>query len=186
MVLGIFTGLLVLLFVNVVQAAGRGPEPALIDAGKKGIVAAQLLLGSQYLIGIHAPQDFKAAHSWYGKAANQWDPKAQTVLGLLHLIGTSLQEDAARAATWFQLAALHRGPARHSYRWQRSMPRAKVSLRILSKPTCGTASPSRTLQEGDSLTEAVHLSNVLAGKMSNEDLYEAKTRTRGVRAFAVR
>ncbi len=106
MVLGIFTGLLVLLFVNVVQAAGRGPEPALIDAGKKGIVAAQLLLGSQYLIGIHAPQDFKAAHSWYGKAANQWDPKAQTVLGLLHLIGTSLQEDAARAATWFQLAAL--------------------------------------------------------------------------------
>ena len=106
MVLGIFTGLLVLLFVNVVQAAGRGPEPALIDAGKKGIVAAQLLLGSQYLIGIHAPQDFKAAHSWYGKAANQGDPKAQTVLGLLHLIGTSVQADAARAATWFQLAAL--------------------------------------------------------------------------------
>ena len=70
MVKGIFTGLLVLLFVNVVQAAGRGPEPALIDAGKKEIVAAQLLLGSQYLMGFHAPQDFKAAHSWYGKAAN--------------------------------------------------------------------------------------------------------------------
>ena len=61
-----------------------------------------------------------------------------------------------------------------------------MSLRILSKPICGTASPSRTLQEGDSLTEAVHLSNVLAGKMSNEVLYEAKTLTRGVRAFAVR
>ena len=99
MVKGICTGLLVLLFVNVVQATGRGPEPPLIDAGKKGIVAAQLLLGSQYLIGIPAPQDFKAAHSWYGKAANQGDPKVQTVLELLHLIGTSVQADAARAAT---------------------------------------------------------------------------------------
>ena len=46
MVKGICTGLLALLLVNAAQAAERGPEPALLNAGEKGIVAAQLLLGS--------------------------------------------------------------------------------------------------------------------------------------------
>jgi len=64
------------------------------------------LLGSQCLMGIHALQDFKPAHSWYGKSPSQGDPKAQTVVGLFHLIGTGVQADEARAATWFQLAAL--------------------------------------------------------------------------------
>ena len=98
MLKGICTGLMALLLVNGVQASEVGPETALVDAGKKGIVAAQLLLGSQYLMGIHAPQDFKKAHTWYGKAANQGDPKAQTVLGLLHLVGTGYLVPTRRPA----------------------------------------------------------------------------------------
>ncbi len=185
MVRGICTGLLALLLINVVQAAERGPEPALINAGKKGIVAAQLLLGSQYLMGLHAPQNFKAAHNWYGKAANQGDPKAQTVLGLLHLVGTGVQADAARAATWFQLAALQ------------GSGEAQLSLGTLYAEGRGVAKDHveahmwfsiaiQNLQTGESLTEAVHLRNVMAGKMTREEVREAKLRTRGVAAFAVR
>jgi TPR repeat protein len=185
MVRGICTGLLALLFVNVVEAAERGPEPALLNAGNKGIVAAQLLLGSQYLMGIHAPQDFKAAHDWYGKAANQGDPKAQTVLGLLTLVGTGVQADAARAAAWFQLAALQ------------GSGEAQLSLATLYVEGRGVAKDQveahmwysiaiENLPIGESLTEAVHLRNVLAEKMSREELREAQVRTRGVSAFAVR
>ncbi len=185
MVRGICTGLLVLVLVNVVHAGERGPEPALISAGKKGIVAAQLLLGSQYLMGLHAPQDFKAAHNWYGKAANQGDPKAQTVLGLLHLVGTGVKADAARAATWFQLAALQ------------GSGEAQLSLGTLYAEGRGVAKDPveahmwlsiaiANLQDGDSLTEAVHMRNVVAHKMTREELQEARMRTRGVAAFAVR
>lgn len=185
MVRNTLTGLLFLLLVNVAQAAERGPEPALLEAGEKGIVAAQLLLGSQYLMGLHAPQDYKKAHAWYGKAADQGDPKAQTVLGLLHLVGTGVEADAARAATWFQLAALQ------------GSGEAQLSLGTLYAEGKGvTKDPIEAhmwlsmaianLQTGDSLTEAVHLRNLLAAEMSNEELAEAKMRARGVRAFAVR
>ncbi len=185
MVRGFCTGLIALLLVNVVQAAERGPEPALLNAGNKGIVAAQVLLGSQYLMGLHAPQDFKAAHNWYGKAANQGDPKAQTVLGLLHLVGTGVKADAARAATWFQLAALQ------------GSGEAQLSLGTLYAEGRGVAKDPveahmwlsiaiANLQDGDSLTEAVHMRNVVAHKMTREELQEARMRTRGVAAFAVR
>ncbi len=181
---GICTGLLTLLLVNAAQAADVGPEPALLKAGEKGIVAAQLLLGSQYLMGLHAPQNFKEAHNWYGKAANQGDPKAQTVLGLLHLVGTGVKADAARAATWFQLAALQ------------GSGEAQLSLGTLYAEGRGVAKDPieahmwlsmaiANLQSGDSLTEAVHLRNVLASQMSADELQEAKMRARGVRAFAV-
>ncbi|MDA0652916.1 MAG: tetratricopeptide repeat protein [Proteobacteria bacterium] len=182
---GICTGLLTLLLVNAAQATERGPEPALLKAGEKGIVAAQLLLGSQYLMGLQAPQDFKKAHNWYGKAANQGNPKAQTVLGLLHLGGTGVQADAARAATWFQLAALQ------------GSGEAQLSLANLYAEGRGVAKDPieahmwysiaiENLQSGESLTEAVHSRNVLAAKMTGEELQDAKIRTRGVSAFAVR
>jgi TPR repeat protein len=185
MLKGICTGLLALLLVNAAQATELGPEPALLRAGEKGIVAAQLLLGSQYLMGIHAPQDFKAAHTWYGKAANQGDPKAQTVLGLLHLVGTGVKANATQAATWFQLAALQ------------GSGEAQLSLGTLYAEGKGVAQDNieahmwlsiaiENLQTGDSLTEAVHLRNLVAQKLTNEDLREAKIRTRGVAAFAVR
>jgi TPR repeat protein len=174
-----------LLLVNVVQAAERGPEQALISAGDKGVVAAQLLLGSQYLMGLHAPQDFKAAHTWYSKAANQGDPKAQTVLGLLHLVGTGVDADAARAATWFQLAALQ------------GSGEAQLSLANLYAEGSGVSKDAveahmwysiaiENLPIGESLTEAVHARNLVAAEMTREELHEANMRTRGVSAFAIR
>ena len=182
---GFVTGLIALLFVNVVQAAERGPEQALINAGKKGIVAAQLLLGSQYLMGLHAPQDYKKAHTWYGKAANQGDPKAQTVLGLLHLVGTGVEANATRAATWFQLAALQgSGEAQLSlatlYAEGKGVDQDVVEAHMWY--SLAIENPSI----GESLTEAVHLRNMLAAKMSREQLAEARIRTRGVSAFAIR
>ena len=185
MVRGICTGLLALLLINVVQAAERGPEPALLNAGDKGIVAAQVLLGSQYLMGLHAPQDFEAAHNWYGKAANQGDPKAQTVLGLLHLVGTGVRADAARAATWFQLAALQgSGEAQLSlgtlYAEGRGVARDQVEAHMWFSIAIAN------LPLGESLNEAVHLRHVLTEKMTRGELHEANMRTRGVAAFAIR
>lgn len=185
MVRTIFSGLLFLLLVNVAQAAEQGPEPALVKAGEKGIVAAQLLLGSQYLMGIHAPQDFKAAHKWYGKAADQGDPKAQTVLGLLHLVGTGVKADAAQAATWFQLAALQgSGEAQLSlanlYAEGRGVTKDPVEAHMWYSLAI------ENLRSGDSLTEAVHRRNLLATTMTPDQLQEAGLRTRGVAAFAVR
>lgn len=185
MVRGFCAGLLTLFLINVVQAAERGPEPALLDAGKKGIVAAQLLLGSQYLMGLHAPQDFKEAHSWYGKAANQGDLKAQTVLGLLHLGGTGVQADAARAATWFHLAALQgSGEAQLSLGTLYAEGKGVAQDRVEAHMWYSLAIAA--LPSGESLTDAVHLRYVLTEKMSREELREAKRRARGVRAFAVR
>jgi TPR repeat protein len=185
MIKGICTGLVALFLVNAVQATERGPEPALIDAGKKGIVAAQLLLGSQYLMGIHAPQDYTAAHEWYGKAANQGDPKAQTVLGLLHLIGTGVDANAARAATWFQLAALQgSGEAQLSLATLYAEGNGVTEDRIEAYMWYSIA--IENLPIGESLTEAVHMRNLVAAEMTREELHDAKLRTRGVSAFAIR
>ena len=185
MVRGLCTGLLALLLINVVQAAERGPEPALLNAGNKGIVAAQVLLGSQYLMGLHAPQNFKAAHDWYGKAADQGDPKAQTVLGLLHLVGTGVEADAARAATWFQLAALQgSGEAQLSlatlYAEGRGVARDQVEAHMWFSIAIAS------LPMGESFAEAVQLRDDLTGKMTPAELHEAKMRTRGVAVFTVR
>ena len=144
-----------------------------------------MLLGSQYLLGHHAPQDFKAAHSWYGKAANQGDPRAQTVLGLLHLGGTGVEADAARAATWFHLAALQgSGEAQLSlgtlYAEGKGVDRDPVEAHMWYSLAIAT------LPSGESLTEAVRLRYVLTEQMTREELNEAKMRARGVRAFAIR
>ena len=93
--------------------------------------------------------------------------------------------DAARAAAWFQLAALQ------------GSGEAQLSLGTLYAEGRGVAKDPveahmwlsiaiENLQSGDSLTEAVHQRNVVAGKMTGEELHEAKIRTRGVAAFAVR
>ena len=136
-------------------------------------------------MGVHAPQDFKKAHTWYGKAANQGAPKAQTVLGLLHLVGTGVKANARQAATWFQLAALQ------------GSGEAQLSLGTLYAEGTGvTKDPVEAhmwysiaienLPFGESLTEAVHLRNLVAAKMTREELQDASTRTRGVSAFAIR
>lgn len=184
MVRGFCAGLLALLIVNVAQAAERGPAPALLKAGEKGLVAAQVLLGSQYLLGINAQQNLEKAHIWYGRAAGQGDPKAQTVLGLLHLDGAGVKADAAKAAAWFQLAAIQgSGEAQLSLGALYAQGNGVTQDRVESHMWLTLA--IATLPSGDSLDEAIRLRSLLAEKMSQEELHEANRRARGVRAFAV-
>lgn len=70
-------------------------------AAQRGVPGAQTMLASMYYLGQGMPADPEAARTWYRKAAEQGDAKAQTIMGLM------AQEagDSREAVRWFRLAA---------------------------------------------------------------------------------
>jgi hypothetical protein len=81
----------------------RIAEP-LREAVEQGDPNAQAALGSLYVTGFGAPQDYAQAAAWYRKAAEQGDAWAQCNLGLLYGVGWGVPKDYAEACFWFDLA----------------------------------------------------------------------------------
>jgi TPR repeat protein len=58
-----------------------------------------------YASGRGVSQDYAAAVSWYRKAAEQGEAKAQSGLGLMYANGHGVPKDYVSAHVWFTLAA---------------------------------------------------------------------------------
>lgn len=168
----LLAGFLALIMVNGVAGAEQGPRPELLAAGENGMVAAQLLLGAQYLLGQGVERDPATARLWYEKAANQGDPKAQTILGLLYIDGTGVKADPKQAVLWFRRAAFQ------------GSPEAQLSLGALYADGEGVARDyvqahmwltlaAARLPEGEYLTDAMQMREDVASRMTSEQIEQA-------------
>jgi hypothetical protein len=59
--------------------------------------------GLLYRNGLGDKQDYAKAMSWFRKAADQGDAKAQMNVGWLYEHGLGVHQDCAEAATWYRL-----------------------------------------------------------------------------------
>jgi TPR repeat protein len=69
------------------------------------LAGAQYNLGLMYANGQGVPQDYKAAMSWYRKAAELGNAYARFNLGLMYYEGQGVPQDFAAAASWYRKAA---------------------------------------------------------------------------------
>ncbi len=183
MVKALLARILALFVVNAAQAVEGKPTEALLEAGKKGIVEAQLLLGAQYLLGHGVKKDPVEARHWYKRAADQGHPKAQTILGLLYMNGTGVEPDASQAAVWLRLAALQ-GSAE-----------AQLSLGTLFAVGTGVQQDlveahmwitlaAVGLPPGENRNAAIQLRQGLMGKMTEEQVERATERAEQMWVFS--
>ena len=63
------------------------------------------MLGVKYELGKGVPQDDKLAVSWYRKAAEQGEAKAQFLLGGKYFEGKGVAQDKQQALEWYRKAA---------------------------------------------------------------------------------
>ncbi len=63
-------------------------------------------------IGLGVRADYAKAVTWFRKAAEQGNAKAQTNLGFMYVLGQSVPQDYAQAHMWLTLPLLDTPPAR--------------------------------------------------------------------------
>lgn len=77
----------------------------LLERAADGEAEAQNEVGFCYGKGVRVALDYKSAHEWYGKSAEQGFANAQFNLGVLHYQGLGCKRDIGQAQKWFELAA---------------------------------------------------------------------------------
>lgn len=130
--------LLIIAVIYLVNRDGKAPQPAaplaLSTAGKaaqsgpRGVASnaqSQFELGSRYLAGDGAPQDYAEALKWLEMAAAGGHARARYNLGVLYQTGFGVQRDDVRAVQWFDLAA------------RQDVPDAQHQLAIMYKDGSG-------------------------------------------------
>ncbi|KAG0059503.1 hypothetical protein BGZ89_000356 [Linnemannia elongata] len=70
-----------------------------------GDAKSQVELGDMYRVGDGVVQDFKEAHGWYLKAANQGDPSGQCNVGHLYRLELGVDRNHSTALSWYKKAA---------------------------------------------------------------------------------
>ena len=169
----LLAGFLALFLVNAAQAGDKGPESALLRAGEKGVVEAQLLLGAQYLLGQGVTPDPVMARKWYQKAANQGHPKAQTILGLLYIDGTGVKANPKTAALWFRRAAFQ-GSAEAQLSLGALYADGEGVVRDYIRAHMWLSLAAAKLPAGEYRSEALRMRQGVARKMTPDQIDEAK------------
>ncbi|EKT4440585.1 TPA: tetratricopeptide repeat protein [Stenotrophomonas maltophilia] len=77
----------------------------LLGRAEDGEAEAQNEIGFCYGKGVYVAKNYKLAHQWYGKSAEQSFANAQFNLGVLHYQGLGCKRDIGQAENWFKLAA---------------------------------------------------------------------------------
>ena len=172
MVMRVLAGFLALFLVNAAQAAENGPKDALLRAGEKGLVEAQLLLGAQYLLGQGVTRDPVAARQWYEKAADQGHPKAQTILGLLYIDGTGVKADPQLAVQWFRRAA-YQGSAEAQLSLGTLYADGEGVTRDYVRAYMWLTLAAAKLTSGEYRTDALEMRQGVAGRMTDDQIEEA-------------
>ena len=60
-----------------------------------------------YHQGNGVSENFKAATTWYLKAARQGSPKGQHNMGVMYMHGLGIEQNYKKSAYWYKLAALN-------------------------------------------------------------------------------
>jgi TPR repeat protein len=149
-------------------------------SAEAGDAHAQSTLGLMYYRGGRGLQpDDEKAIKWFRLAAQQRDPVAEFNLGVMYSDGEGVPQDNAEAAKWYSLAA-DQGDARAEYNlglWyaqgmdgQPDYVRAHMWFNLAASHFPASDISDRTL--------AVNNRNVVAGKMTADQIAEAQRRAR--------
>jgi TPR repeat protein len=146
-----------------------------------GDPAAQYRLGVMYAEGKGvAPNDAEAA-LWFERAAEQGEPMAQYNLGASYAEGTGVRKDMAAAAKWFRRAA------------DQGVSLAQLNLGLLYANGAGVPQDNvealkwidlaiYTLPAGGIRSDAAKAVADVAGKMTSDEIQEARGRERAWKA----
>jgi uncharacterized protein len=144
----------------------------LADAGD---ARAQSILALLYYEGSGVAQDYQEAAKWFRRAADQGDATGQLYLGIMFAQGRGVPQDPAEAATWFRRAA-DRGDAGAQYNLGLAYATGEgvspdnVSAHMWFNLAAARYPPSDTRDRRD----AIRNRNVVAGKMTPEQVAEAE------------
>ena len=141
----------------------------------QGVAFAQLNVGIMYYSGQGVPQDYGEAAKWYRLAAEQGDAIAQGNLGFMYYSGQGVPQDYGEAAKWYRLAAEQGNPTAQSnlgsmYYSGQGVPQDYVQAYMWVDLAASRFPPSAR----EDRDEAAHNRNVVASKMTREQLAEAK------------
>jgi hypothetical protein len=140
-----------------------------------GDARAQSLVGSIHYRGRGVARNDAEALRWFRRAADQGEAEAQFHLAIMHGEGQSVPQDHAEAARWFRLAA-EGGHAQAQYNLglayakgegvEQDHVRAHMWFNLAAARFAGSDSRNRGI--------AARSRDVIAGKMSRDDLAEAQ------------
>ena len=147
------------------------------QAAEQGYAPAQTALAGLYEAGRGAPKDDAAAAKWYRRAAESGDPDGQYSLAVLYVMGQGVPQDNTEALKWYRQAA-ERGLALAQYNLGMRYYEGKAV-----KPDPVEAYVWLSLAAAQGIPDADNARKVLKGRMTSEQVEEAKRR---VKAFAVK
>jgi len=148
----------------------------LLKAGDEGDADAQAKLGAMYYSGTGVPQDYAEAICWYRKAADQGDASSQLLLGGMYSEGTGVPQDRAEATRWYRKAA-DQGHADAQfllglmYDNGIGVPQDYMEAHVWLNLAASRAS-------GDQQTEYANVRDLVAKKMTSQQIAEAQRRAR--------
>lgn len=162
-----------------VAAAPQLRDSGIVAAAERGDPHAQYGVGLAYFVGRGAPKDYVTAAKWLQRAAEQYHLVAQFMLGLLYDSGQGVPQDHATAARWYQRAA-DQGYADAQanlgalYDTGRGVPQDYVTAHMW----LNLAAAQRTTPLSDAPGKAHRRRELLAAKMTPEQIAEAQRRAR--------
>jgi uncharacterized protein len=141
----------------------------------QGVAFAQLNVGIMYYSGQGVPQDYGEAAKWYRLAAEQGNATAQGNLGFMYYSGQGVPQDYGEAAKWYRLAAEQGNATAQSnlgsmYFSGQGVPQNYVQAYMWVDLAASRFPPSAR----EDRDEATNNRNVVASKMTREQLAEAK------------
>jgi TPR repeat protein len=115
---------------------------------------------------------------WFRRAADQGNASAQFYLGVMSAEGHGLPQDYAKAASWYRLAAEH-GDPQAQYNLGLSYAEGEgVSLDMVSAHVWLNLAAARFLASDVRIRSATRARDLVASKMTPEQLAEAQRRAR--------
>jgi len=147
----------------------------------KGDAVAQFRLGTLYAEGNGVERNDATAFAWFQRAADQGYADAQYDVGASYFAGLGVRKDDAQAVRWFQRAA------------NQGMVYAQLNLGLLYASGNGVARDNVealkwlelalfALPAGGTRTDASRAIVDVAGKMTRDEIDEAKRRERDWKA----
>ena len=141
-------------------------------AAEQGNAAAQSNLGLKYQQGVGGVKNYTKAVKWYRKSAKQGNPIAQYNLGWMYGNGKGVPQIHSEALKWYRKAA------------SQGHPTAQYNLGLMYANGTGTDQDNvlahlwSNLASASGIEAAEAVRNLVAGKMTAEEITEAQLKAR--------
>ena len=144
----------------------------LTKSADAGVVEAQIKLGSLYIEGGVVAKDYRTGAEWLRRAADQGHSEAQTDLAMLYYLGQGVPQNYPEAMRLFQAAAAQRHVIAQFrlaeiYNEGKGVTRDLVAAHVWAN-----------LAAAQGHREALILRDVVAARLSPEDIVEAQRQAR--------